>query len=159
MKNEAETYQVIFGSNLIVNCGRVVDLVGKGINKQIIRFKEGEDRKILFDCTITDEHGITLAVVANSRVQHIVPGFQANISDKGIIVKNEATEEIWLEFIVIGPRRFKLNGIFNIPGFRIIATDEGLVDINNNLIMGNVFENCFSAIGLGPGGIGLGYEY
>jgi len=35
MKIEAENYEVIFGSNLISECGRVVELVGKGINKQI----------------------------------------------------------------------------------------------------------------------------
>jgi len=42
MKIEAENYEVVFGSNLILECGRVVEIVGKGINKQFIRFREGE---------------------------------------------------------------------------------------------------------------------
>jgi hypothetical protein len=72
MKNEAGNYEVIFGSNRILNCGRVVEVVGRGVDKQFIRFREGEDRKILFECTVTDEKGDTEAKVANSRVQHIV---------------------------------------------------------------------------------------
>ena len=155
MKNEALNYEVIFGSNRILNCGRVVEIVGKGINKQFVRFREGEDRKILFECTVTDEKGETVAKIANSRIQHIVPGYKTEISDEGIKVVNEKSGEVWLEFVSIGPRRFKLNGIFFLPGFRIIATDEGM-NVNSNIFAGNTFVNCAAAIGLGPRGMGLG---
>ena len=112
MKAEAGNYEVIFGSNRILNCGRVVEVVGKGVNKQFIRFREGGDQKILFWCTVTDEKSDTVAKVANSRMQHTVPGYKAEISDSGIKVLNERTGDVWLEFVSIGPRRFKLNGIF-----------------------------------------------
>jgi hypothetical protein len=88
-------------------------------------------------------------------VQVIVPGYKAEISNSGIKVLNETTGDVWLEFVSIDSRRFKLNGIFFLPGFRIIATDRGL-DVNSNLIVGNTFMNCAAAIGLGPSGIGLG---
>lgn len=45
MKIDAENYMVVFGSNQITNCGKVIEIVGKGINKQIVRFKEGPTRK------------------------------------------------------------------------------------------------------------------
>jgi len=130
-------------------------VVGKGVSKQLVRFREGEDGKILFECTVTDETNTTVAKIANSRVQHIAPGYKADISESGMKVMNEATGDVWLEFVSIGPRCFKLNGIFFLPGYKVIATDRGL-DVNSLLMVGNTFENCAAAIGLGPGGIGLG---
>jgi hypothetical protein len=53
-----------------------------------------------------------------------------------------------LDFEEIGPKKFKLNGIFYIPGFRIVATDSYL-EINTNKFVGCTFENCSAAIGLG----------
>jgi hypothetical protein len=88
-------------------------------------------------------------------VRHIVPDYKAEISDEGIKVVNETTGDVWLEFVSIGPRRFKLNGIFFLSGFRIIATDRGL-DVNSLVMVGNTFVNCGAAIGLGSGGMGLG---
>lgn len=113
MKIEAENYEVIFGSNQVLNCGKVIELTGKGFNKQIIRFKEGEDGKILFSCTITDQDGQTVAKIANCLVQHIKQGYRVDTSDKGIKVLNESTGEVWLEFVHLGSRKFKLNGIFS----------------------------------------------
>ena len=66
MKVEAENYMVIFGSNQITNCGKVIELVGEGINKQIIRFREGADKKILLDCTVKDQKEKTNTKIANS---------------------------------------------------------------------------------------------
>ena len=155
MKTDAENYEVLFGTNRILKCGRVVEIAEKGLNKQFARFREGEDRKILFECTVTDEKGDTVIKVANSRVQHAAPGYKAEISDTAIKVVNEATGDVWLEFASIGPRSFKLNGIFFLPGYRIIATDRGL-DVNSNVLVGNTFVNCAAAIGLRSGGFSLG---
>jgi len=148
MKIEAENYEVVFGSNLISECGRAIEIVGKGINKQIIRFREGEDGKILFNCTVKDKEGKTVAKVANSIVQHVMKGYEAKISNDGIKVINESTGDIWLEFAYISPRKFKLNGIFFLPGYKIIATDDYL-EINTNRISNCTFKSCSAAIGLG----------
>jgi hypothetical protein len=91
MKIEAENYEVIFGSNQILECGKVIELKGKGVNKQFIRFREGEDGKILFNCTVTDQNGRTIVRVANSKVQHIKQGYKADIMANGIKVWNEST--------------------------------------------------------------------
>jgi len=148
MKIEAENYTVVFGSNIISKCGRVIEIVGKGINKQIIRFLEGEDGKILFNCTVKDQEGKTIAKVANSIIQHVMKGYEAQIKDNGIKVINEATGDIWLEFAYISPRMFKLNGIFYLPGYKITATDDYL-EINTNRISNCIFSSCSAAIGLG----------
>jgi len=148
MKYEAENYEVVFGSNLIQECGKVVELVGKGINKQIIRFRDGEDGKVLFNCSVNDENGKTIAKIANSKVQHLRQGFKASISANTIKVWNEATGEVWLEFEEIGPRKFKLNGIFYLPGYRIVANDDHL-DVNGLRMSNNIFRNFSAAIGLG----------
>lgn len=148
MRKEATHYQVIFGSNLITECPSVIKLEGKGINQQIIRFKIGRDGKILFDCKVKDEEGRTVTVVANSLVQHVDPDYNVDISDNGIVVKNNETGDVWLEFVQMDANKFKLNGRFFIPGYRIIATDEYL-DINTNKFIGSVFQNCSAAIGLG----------
>lgn len=147
MKKEAKHYQVVFGSNLITECPSVIKLEGKGINKQIIIFKIGRNSKILFDCKIKDEEERTVAVIANSIVQYIDPDYKADISDNGIIVKNNNTKEVWLEFVQINANKFKLNGRFFIPGYKIKATDNYL-EINNNKLIRNVFKNCSAAIGL-----------
>jgi ethanolamine utilization protein EutA (predicted chaperonin) len=148
MKTETENYELLFGSNRILKCGKVVELVGKGINKQIIRFREGEDGKVLMDCTVTNQSGSTVARVVNSRVQYVAQGYRANVIGEGIKVINVGTKEIWLEFVRTGPRTFKLNGQFFVPGYRIIATDEGLM-IDTNMISRCTFESCGAAIGLG----------
>jgi hypothetical protein len=147
MKYEAENYEVIFGSNLIQECGKVLELRGKGINKQIIRFRVGEDGKVLFNCSVKDESGTTITKVANSKVQHLRQGFKADISSSAIKVWNESTGEVWLEFVELGPRKFKLNGIFYLPGYKIVARDEYL-DINTNRIANCSFGSCSAAIGL-----------
>jgi hypothetical protein len=147
MKYEAENYEVIFGSNLIQECGKVVELVGKGINQQIIRFRVGEDGKVLFNCSVKDENGKTAVKVANSKIQHVQKGFNVDISSAGIKVWDESTGEVWLEFVELGPRKFKLNGIFYLPGYKIVARDEYL-DINTNRIANCTFGSCSAAIGL-----------
>ena len=148
MKYEAENYEVIFGSNLIQECGKVVELVGKGINKQIIRFRVGEDGKVLFNCSVKDESGTTIAKVANSKVQHLRQGFKADISSNTIKIWNETAGDVLLEFAQLGPRKFKLNGFFYLPGYRIVANDDYL-DVNGIRMSKNVFRNCSTAIGLG----------
>jgi len=148
MKTETKNYELLFGSNRILKCHRAVELVGKGINKQIIRFREGEDGKVLMDCTVTDHAGTTVAKVANSRVQHVAQGYRADVTGEGIRVINEGTREVWLEFLRTGPRSFKLNGQFFVPGHRIIASDEGLM-VDGIMISRCTFESCGAAIGLG----------
>ncbi len=148
MKVEAENYMVIFGSNQITNCGKVIELVGKGINKQVIRFREGADKKILLDCIVKDQKGKTVTKIANSKVQHVMQGYKVEIIDAGVKIIHEATKDVWLEFVCIGPRKFKLNGIFFLPGYKIVATDDYL-EINTNRFSKNTFANCSSAIGLG----------
>jgi len=147
MKIEAENYEVVFGSNLILECRRAVEIVGKGINKQIIRFREGEDGKILFNCTVKDQEGNTVARVANSIIQHVMQGYETQITDDGIRVIDETTGDIWLEFAYISLRKFKLNGIFLLPGYKIVATDEYL-EINTNRISNCTFKSCSAAIGI-----------
>jgi len=147
MKIEAKNYEVIFGSNLISKCGKVIKLAGKGINKQIIRFREGEDGKILFDCTINDQEGNTVAKIANSLNQYVTQGYETQITDDGIKVIEKNTGDIWLEFAYMSPRKFKLNGIFFLPGYKIVATDDYL-KINTNKIANCVFSSCSAAIGL-----------
>jgi hypothetical protein len=151
MKTEEEKFEVIFGSNRILNCGKVIEIIGKEIHKQFIKFKEGEDGKILFSCNITDQDGQTVARIANSLVQHITPGYRVDTSDKGIRVLHESTDAVWLEFVYIGSRSFKLNGIFFLPGFKIVATDNYLEinKINTTRMSNNTFESCSAAIGLG----------
>ena len=148
MKVEAENYMVIFGSNQITNCGKVIELVGRGINKQIIRFRVGADKKILLDCVVKDQKGETVTKIANSKVQHVMQGYKVEIIDAGVKIIHEATRDIWLEFVCIGPRKFKLNGIFFLPGYKIVATDDYL-EINTNRISKCTFANCSAAIGLG----------
>ncbi len=94
MKVEAENYMVIFGSNQIMNCPKVIELKGKGINKQIIRFREGDDMKILFDCTVKDQKGKTVTKIANSILQHFMQGYKAEITDVGLKIIHEATGDI-----------------------------------------------------------------
>jgi hypothetical protein len=150
MKSESVNYELIFGSNRILNCPLVVEFVGRGINQQIIRFREGEDGVVLFNCKLTDPNGKTVAVVANSKVQHLAEGCRADITGDGIkvTVTVKGSEIPILEFVKAGPRLFKLNGQFFLPGYRIVATDEGLM-INTNLLSHNTFANCSAAIGLG----------
>lgn len=148
MKVDTENYLVIFGSNQITDCGKVIEFAGKGFNKQILRFREGSDKKVLCDCTVKDQKGNTVAKIANNKIQHIMQGYKAEVTDNGIKVINETTGDIWLEFVCIGPRKFKLNGIFFLPGYKIIATDDYL-EINTNRISNCTFSNCSAAIGLG----------
>lgn len=148
MKVDAEKYTVIFGSNVITDCPRVIELKGKGINKQILRFKEGQDGKILCDCTVKNQKNETIAKIANSKLQYVAEGYRADISSEIVKIVEETTNVIWLDFESIGPRRFKLNGMFFIPGYRIVATDDFL-EINTNKISNCVFDSCSAAIGLG----------
>lgn len=148
MKVETKNYVVIFGSNQITDCGKVIEFKGKGINKQIIRFRETSDKKVLCDCTAKDQNGNTVAKIANNKIQHIMQGYKAEVADNGVKVINEITGDIWLEFVCIGPRKFKLNGIFFLPGYKIVATDDYL-EINTNRFSKCTFANCSAAIGLG----------
>ena len=148
MKTVAKNYELLFGSNIIRNCSLAIEFVGKGINKQVIRFVEGEDGTVLFNCRVTDEEGETVAIVANSKVQHLAEGFRADITGDGIKVTGGESKDPLLDFVKIGPRKFKLNGQFFLPGYKIIATDEALL-INRMMIDHNEFQNCSAAIGLG----------
>jgi hypothetical protein len=148
MKADTANYELLFGSNRILKCPRAVELKGKGVNKQIIRFREGEDGVVLMDCTVTDQEGTMVVKVANSRVQHLAEGYQADITGDGIKVITKDSKEVWLAFVKIGPRQFKLNGRFTVPGYMVVATDDYL-EINTNRFSNNTFENCSAAIGLG----------
>ena len=149
MKTESENYQLLFGTNLILNCPLVVEFVGRGLNQQIIRFREGEDGVVLFNCWLNDPTGKSIVVVANSKVQHLAPGLKPYITGDGIKVTAlvKGLEIPVLDFVKIGPRQFKLNGQFCLPGYQIVATDDGLM-VNTNLWRGNTYENCSAAIGL-----------
>jgi len=148
MRMGRDNYELVFGSNLILKCGKAVELIGKGINEQIIRFREGEDGRILFNCTIKDENKITVAEIADSRAQHLREGYKADISKDTIKIVKESTGDVWLEFARIGWRKFRLNGRFFLPGYKIIATDDYL-EINANRVSDAAFENCSAAIGIG----------
>jgi hypothetical protein len=147
MKDEAEIFEVNFGSNTIKNCGSVLKIIGKGFNKQIIRFRVGEDGGILFNCSVKDESGITCVKVANSKIQFVRQGYKADVLANMIKVWKESTGTVLLEFVQTEPRKFKLNGIFYVPGIRIMATDASL-DVNGKRIIGNTFDSCSAAIGL-----------
>jgi len=75
-------------------------------------------------------------------------GYKAEITDVGLKIVHEATRDIWLEFVCIGLRKFKLNGIFFLPGYKIVANDDYL-EFNTNRISNCTFANCSAAIGLG----------
>jgi len=102
-------------------------------------------------CTITDQDGKTVAKIAKCLVQHIEPGYRVDTSDKGLKVLNESTGEVWLDFVHIGSRKLKLNGIFFLPGFKIVTTDDYLETnkINTIRMSNNTYESCSAAIGLG----------
>jgi len=147
-KQRADKYELIFGSNRIVNCGSVIKIEGRGVNQEIIRLRRGGDGKLLLNCQVKDNAGNTLAKIHNSKPVHIDTNFECDVSEKHIIVREKKSGEIYLEFQYLGGNRLKINGIFWIQGKKIIASDDGL-QIGGILMKDNTFQSCGAAIGLG----------
>lgn len=147
MKTKARNYTLIFGSNTIQNCDGIIDLVGKGVNKQPIVFKEGGYGKILLNCTIKDYDGNTVVKIHSSEPLYVNDNYDSKIENKRILVTEKSTGDIWLDFTEIEPKTFKINGIFIFPDIEVIATDEYL-KFNGNTISNSVFMNCGSILGI-----------
>ena len=148
VKSKTKNYELIFGSNLIHNCPGVINFAGKGINKQPIVFREGEDGKILLNCHVKDKQGNTVVKLHNSNPVHVNEEYDINIEDKQILVTNKSSKDIWLDFSEIEPNVFKINGIFFLPGYEIVATDEYL------RINGSYYSYCESHSSLNAFGLG-----
>lgn len=156
VKVEAKNYEVQIGTFKIINCEGTINLVGKGLNKQPFRFREGEDGKILLNCTIWDQKRDKVVVLHNSIVQHSQEGYDTQIEDKRIVVTNKATEDIWLDFEEISPNHFKINGIFYYPDIEIFITDT-LLKVKTSTNYGEfkgktTFSNCSNVLGIGTDG-------
>ncbi len=148
MKSEAENCTILFGSCIIQNCRYVIEFVGKGINRQIMRFREGEDGTVLFDGKVYDATGKTVLVIANSKIQYLEEGHNAEVTPHSIIVgEKNAPLKILFELIRLQPRRFLLSGHFFLPGYEILAADNGLF-INGELHFREAYINLSAAIGL-----------
>jgi len=149
-KLPAQVYKVILGSNVINNCRNIVRWNGK---EQIFRFRDGKDMKLLVDCAVKDSDNHTIIQIASNKIVHIDNSIVSyEYLENGIIVKDKISAATYLEFLRLGEREVKINGIFHVNGVKIEATDEGL-DING-LKFGNcVFDNCGGLIDLGFSGI------
>jgi len=156
VKVEAKNYTVVVGSNLVMNCNGVINLVGSGLCKQPFRFREGSYGEIFLNCTILDEEGNKVLVLVNNIPKKVMDGYEIEIEENRILLRNKATGEVWLNFSKLGPRNFKLNGILHYPGIKIVATDQHLT-VNGMTLSHNTFVNCENLLSIGPGGgIGIG---
>jgi hypothetical protein len=139
-------YELVLGSNTIRNCDGIISFKGK--NQEIIRFKESKEGKILVNCTLKDEYGEIVAELQNSAIAQIKDRYKKQVWEDDIRIINEFTGDIWLEVSSIGPEKLKVNGIFFLPGFKIVATDDYL-KINDSLTFSkNIFESCADILGV-----------
>ncbi|MCE7698395.1 MAG: hypothetical protein K8E24_006010 [Methanobacterium paludis] len=133
-----KSYGVIFGSNKLDNCKGVFYAVKTDNDEEDITFREGEDGKIVLNCTMKDEEGNIVAKIENSNVN---VGKDYDLKEGNPITVKNKSGEVWLDFEEIGSNHFKLNGKFYIFGHEIVATDETLFydrsEIGKNEFNGN----------------------
>ncbi|MBZ2167025.1 hypothetical protein [Methanobacterium spitsbergense] len=158
VKVEAKNFNVDLGSNKAINCNGVINLVGKGLNKQPLRFREGDDGKILLNCTLRNKKGDPIVVLNNSNSIQNLPTkdeYDTKIENKRIVVTNKTTKEILLDFKEISPNHFKITGIFYFPDIKILITDEFMeitTKTNRLKTSGQKNINCLNVVNIGPDG-------
>ncbi len=145
---KAENYELLFGSNRILNCGSVVRLEGRGVKQEFIRLREGRDGKLLVTIKVRDKEDRTTVVVNNGRVAHVAKGLEVETLPSGLVIRDTASRQVILELQDLGGRKLKVNGVFWVAGRRIVATDEGL-QIDGVRLARNTIDSCGAAIGIG----------
>ena len=150
-KRNASEYELVFGTNRILNCGSVVKIQGKGVNQEIIRLRIGSDGKLMVNCQVKDEYGNTIAKIHNNTFVHVNEAYEGISTENGLLVLHSETGEKYLDFEHLGGKKINVNGIFWVAGRKIIATDEGL-KLNGITMKNNTFDSCGSAIALGNSG-------
>ncbi len=148
MKKLTTNYEVVFGSNAILNCDGIISFKDKGKNQELIKFKEGKDGKILVKCTLIDDQGEIVAELHDGELVKIKERYLKQTAGSDIRIINEFTGDVWLEVSSLGPQKLKINRIFLLPGFKMVATDDYLKINDSITFSSNIFENCSDIMGL-----------
>jgi hypothetical protein len=148
MKKTIPNYELVFGSNTILQCDGIIGFEGKAKDKDLITFKEDENGNILVNCTLKDDYGETVAELRNGELVQIKDGYLKQTAGSDMRIINEFTGDIWLEVSSLGPQKLKINGIFFFSGYKIVATDDYLKINDSITFSSNTFDNCSNIIGL-----------
>ncbi|MGZ7044465.1 MAG: hypothetical protein ACXVHM_07715, partial [Methanobacterium sp.] len=79
-------YTVKLGSNLVLNCDGCINLVGKELNKEPIRFREGDGGKIFLDCTVYNQECNVVFELVNNFPKNVMDDFEVQIENSRIVV-------------------------------------------------------------------------
>lgn len=156
MKVKSKNYEVVFGSNTILNNDGNIDLL-KGINQEPFKFKEDNNGDLVLSCTLRDQNGDTVVELSDSVLQHMnsdeyyIDLFE-NFDLVRIMLINKFTGCIWLDFEEMGPNKIKLNGKFYVDGQKLVATDECLTINEGTRLSHNIKQNFRELITLHKGG-------
>ena len=149
------TYEVIFGSNVLMDCEGKVYVVEGSSNEENIIFSESDDGKILLNCAVKDKKGNTVVKIENSSVINVNDRYDLK-EDNFITVTNKDTVGGFVELWRFGSNRFILNGKFYISGHEIIATDKQL-KFDSSTFSNNMFKNPRKILSINTnGGVGIG---
>jgi len=163
MKTETRNYSILFGSNLYHNLIYGVVLIdGESRKDQLFRIREGKDGKVFCDCTVKDAAGTTIVKIVNSKIKFLADNLTVTEDAKGHTVIDSATQEKILEYAQMGPRQWKINGIFHYPDFDMeIRADDEKTEIWSNEILrmtvsGFIAISSATGIHISENGIRLG---
>ncbi|MGZ7117777.1 MAG: hypothetical protein ACXVHS_10090 [Methanobacterium sp.] len=140
-------YTVKIGSNLVLNCDGCINLVGKELNKEPIRFREGDGGKIFLDCTVYNQECNVVFELVNNFPKNVMDDFEVQIENSRIVVIEKSTANYWFDFLKLGPNDFRLNGRFYYPGIEIMITDEYLI-VNGHPLTFKTFTNCENVLNI-----------
>lgn len=140
-----ENYQVIFGSNTVLNSTGYIDLL-KGTTDEPFKFSRDKYGNLILNCTIRDKKGKIVVELVDSIINHIDDDYEVDdFEEYHVKIINKSTKDVWLEFQEISANKVKLNGKFYVDGHKIVATDECLL-IGGGMRICNTTKNNFDEL-------------
>lgn len=160
-KERASSYELVFGSNILNGPEKVVSIPYGTKDIEVVRIMNGADGRLLVEAKIEDETGKTICKIGNSKVQFLKEGLiEKENGPDGILIVDEDENVIFELRPMDKYRQIKINGIFNVMGWRIEAKDNGLrldghgcTDIK---FIGNRVSGCRKIFVLSDRSIGFG---
>lgn len=143
-------YDIIFGSNSLVECEGLVRVVRANSDEESIIFNEDGNGNVVLNCTIKDMNGDVIVQVNNGNIVKLDDKYYLK-ENGSITIIDKDSEFVILDFENLEFNRYKLNGIFFISGREVIATDESLL-VSGSVISNNLYRSPTQFLSIHPDG-------
>ena len=145
-------WTVLLGDNRIVDCDAALVVEGE----EVFRLREHDrDGNLVVDFDVRAVDDTRIAKIAKNYVAYAAPGYEFR-NRKGVAEVVEAsTGRVVARVEQQGPETVAITGMFNVKGYGVLITPEGLV-ADRSVISGNEIRGSGKAIVLKKGLFGIG---